>query len=231
MAKNNSRKMPRRPVVKRKANRAIRSAAPRKKSATARPVDVPVQRTLQIFAFDPMLGRTTENRLTVTIANERNLAPGPRGRRVEVIDYDSTHKTYYEPIDLNQPSILMQGGLEPTESDPRFHQQMVYAVAMRTVENFDSALGRPVNLSRYDLAKRRRFPRLRLFPHAFHGANAYYDRTLHAVLFGYFRADQDNPGPNMPGQTVYACLSHDIIAHEMTHALVDRLRPHFFGTQ
>src|SRR5450755_31785 len=199
MAKQPNRKAVKRPAA-RNNKRGIAPIRRRKTAVPMRSIEVPVQRSLQIFAFDPMLGRTAGNRLTISIANERDLAPGPRGRRIEVIDYDSTDKAFYEPVDLNHPSILMQGGVEPTESDPRFHQQMVYAVAMRTVENFDSALGRPMNLSRYDLAKRRRFPRLRLFPHAFHGANAYYDRALHGVLFGYFRADQDNPGPNLPGQ-------------------------------
>jgi len=74
----------------------------------------------------------------------------------------------------------MQGGLDPTESDPRFHQQMVYAVAKRTLENFDRALGRV-------LISPEGTHRLRLLPHAFYGANAFYDRALHAVLFGYFR--------------------------------------------
>ena len=31
----------------------------------------------------------------------------------------------------------------------------------------------------------------------------------------------------MPGQYIFTCLSHDIIAHEVTHALVHRLREHF----
>src|SRR5688572_3286068 len=48
-----------------------------------------------------------------------------------------------------------------------------------------------------------------------------------AVLFGYFKADADDPGANLPGQTVFTCVSHDVIAHEVTHAVVDRLRPHF----
>ena len=48
-----------------------------------------------------------------------------------------------------------------------------------------------------------------------------------AVLFGYFRADPEQPGPNLPGQFVYTCLSQDIIAHEVTHALLDRIRPRF----
>jgi hypothetical protein len=89
------------------------------------------------------------------------------------------------------------------------------------LENFDRALGRVVDF------RKRSYERLRLLPHAFYGANAFYDRDLHAILFGYFRADRSDPGPNLPGQNVFTCLSHDIIAHEMTHAIVDRLKRYF----
>jgi hypothetical protein len=68
---------------------------------------------------------------------------------------------------------------------------------------------------------------LSLFPHAFRGANAFYDPRYRAIRFGYFTADPENPGENLPGQTVFTCLSHDIISHEMTHAVVHRLREHF----
>jgi hypothetical protein len=178
----------------------------------------PARRPLKIFAFDPMLGRTAENRISVEVEYEQ-LTRRPQGERLEVIDYDGANRCFYSPINLEDPAILMQGGLDPSESDPRFHQQMVYAVAMKVIENFDRALGR-----RFRFRKRRR---LRLFPHAFHGANAFYDPKLLAVLFGYFPANKENPGPNLPGQTVFTCLSHDIIAHEMTHAIVDRLRKYF----
>ena len=178
----------------------------------------PDRRPLKIFAFDPMLGRRAENRITVDIANE-TLDTGPQGSRLQVIDYDGANDCFYTPVNLDDPAILMQNGLEPTESDPRFHQQMVYAVAAKVIENFEVALGRRIRFHRGQ--------RLRLFPHAFQGANAFYHRGLLAVLFGYFRADAKNPGPNLPGQTVFTCLSHDIIAHEVTHALVDRLRRYF----
>ena len=180
----------------------------------------PARRPLRIFASDPMQGRAVGNLTTIEVGNEK-LAPGPQGSRIEVVDYDGSVSggRYYRPVDLDDPAILMQGGLEPTESDPRFHQQMVYAVAMKVIENFERALGRSIYF--------RGGRRLRLLPHAFHGANAFYDRRLLGVLFGYFRADKKNPGRNLPGQNVFTCLSHDIIAHEVTHALVDRLRRHF----
>jgi hypothetical protein len=179
---------------------------------------MPARRPLKIFAFDPMLGRAAGNRITVDVINEP-LKPGPQGSRIEVIDYDGTNNCYYSPVDLDDPGILIRGGLDPTESDPRFHQQMVYAVAMKVLENFDIALGRRIRF--------RRNRRLRIFPHALQEANAYYDPGLLALLFGYFQADKKDPGPNLPGQTVFTCLSHDIIAHEMTHAIVDRLRRYF----
>jgi hypothetical protein len=181
----------------------------------------PQTRPLKIYAIDPMLGRAAGRELSIAVENER-LSPGPQGERLEVVDYDGAHKRFYPPLNLDSPDVLMRGGMEPSESDPRFHQQMVYAVAMRTLENFDRALGRRLNLSRG-----KNSPRLRLFPHAFYGANAFYDRKLHAVLFGYFRADPNDPGRNIPNQTIFTCLSHDIIAHEVTHAIVDRLRPYF----
>jgi len=64
-------------------------------------------------------------------------------------------------------------------------------------------------------------------PHAFWGGNAFYHPRMRAVLFGYFRASKDAPGDNLPGQLIFTCLSHDIVAHEVTYAIVDRLRPSF----
>jgi hypothetical protein len=181
-------------------------------------IDVPAKRPLRIFAFDPMLARLDSTKvITVSVPNEP-LSPGPQGRRVEVIDYDGVNECMYPPVDLDSASVLMRMGMDPVESDPRFHQQMVYAVAMKVIDNFDFALGRRIGF---------RGGRLRLFPHAFLGQNAYFDHKLRAVLFGYFPAEQGKQGPNLPGQTVFTCLSHDIIAHEVTHALVHRLRPRF----
>lgn len=178
----------------------------------------PARRPLKIFAFDPMLGRAARNRVTIDVANEP-LAPGPVGSRLEVIDYDASNRVVYPPVDLNDPAVLIQGGLDPTESDPRFHQQMVYAVGSRVIENFERALGRSWSFRGGDA--------LRVYPHAFEGRNAFYHPHLKALLFGYFRADPEDPGPNIPGQTIYTCLSHDIVAHEMAHAMVDRMREHY----
>lgn len=186
------------------------------------PLDLrPERRTLRIYAFDPMQERAGDRRVRVEIPY-RELAWSERSfadDRLEVVDYDGATGRYYRAIQLDDPRIAMLQGVEPSESDPQFHQQMVYAVASRVLENFDRALGR-----------RLRFwggERLRLFPHAFQGRNAYFDQALNAVLFGYFPADEDDPGANLPGQPVFTCLSHDIIAHEVSHAALDRLHRHY----
>ncbi len=69
--------------------------------------------------------------------------------------------------------------------------------------------------------------RLRVYPHALREANAYYSPQKVALLFGYFNASSDRPGDHLPGGRVFTCLSHDIVAHETTHALLDGMHRHF----
>ena len=111
-------------------------------------IDEPTTRTLKVYALDPSAGNYVGNVMSVRIRWERSLKPGPVGRRFAVLDYDGANKQYYPPVDLDDYRILARGGLDPSESDPRFHQQMVYAVASQTVEKFESALGRRVHWRR-----------------------------------------------------------------------------------
>lgn len=180
----------------------------------------PDRRPLQVFAFDPMIARLSGQETTIISVPYEPLRQGPSGELIQVIDYDSVAGCYYEPVDLDDPRVLLQNGLPPTERDPRFHQQMVYAVISALLENFERALGRRFRW--------RGDKRLRAFPHAFLGRNAMFDPDMDGTLqFGYFRADAKDPGRNLPGQTVFTCLSHDIIVHEATHALVHRLRERY----
>jgi hypothetical protein len=67
--------------------------------------------------------------------------------------------------------------------------------------------------------------RLRLYPHALRQQNAYYSPAKKALLFGYFNAPTADPRDELPGGLVFTCLSHDIIAHETTHAILDGIHP------
>jgi hypothetical protein len=202
-------------------------------------LDNPATRPLKVFAFDPSHGRLLGNQMSMAIRYEE-LDPGPVVRDpmardgIAVVDYDATNRVYYEPVNLDDPRILIRGGLDPRESDPKFHQQMVYAVATDTIQHFENALGRRIHWRRVepdhtkpDLPNQGNIYTLNIYPHAMMAANAFYSPRARGVLFGYFKADKTNPGRNLPGQTVFTCLSHDIIVHEMTHAIIDGIRGHF----
>src|SRR5215813_12902321 len=75
----------------------------------------PEVRPLKAYAFDPSLGRYIGNEMTLQVKYEK-LLPGPIGRRIAVIDYDGANKVFYQPVDLDDPSLLICGGLGPSES-------------------------------------------------------------------------------------------------------------------
>jgi len=107
------------------------------------PVAQPVVRSLRTFAFDPLLGTQLETMgLNEAVLNVRwePLAPGPVGEYIEVVDVDPSSGMAYAPVDLNHPALLAQSGHAPSEASPQFHQQMVYAVAMKTIEHSNALL-------------------------------------------------------------------------------------------
>lgn len=196
----------------------------------------PTFRRLRGYAFDPSLSVQMDTALvneTVFKVKWEALERGPVGEYIEVVDYDPASKCFYAPVDLNHPLILAQDGLMPSEGNPQFHQQMVYAVAMTTVRNFERALGRwafwapHIDRMKSGTYKDEYVQRLRIYPHALREANAYYSPAKKALLFGYFPASADNPGEHFPGGIVFTCLSHDIVAHETTHALLDGMHRRF----
>src|ERR1044072_6460355 len=130
------------PTTKKKSKTKL---AKPKSSILADIIDIPTPdtRPIKSYAFDPSHGKFFGNEMTLRVKYEK-LLPGPMGERIAVIDYDGANKKFYKPVNLDDPSLLISSGLNPTESDPRFHQQMVYAVAMETIQNFEAALGRRI---------------------------------------------------------------------------------------
>jgi hypothetical protein len=194
-------------------------------------------RRLRGYAFDPGLSQQLEtaamNEVVFRVPWEP-LEPGPIGEYVAVVDYDPASVAFYDPVDLNDPLLVGADGLSPDEGNPKFHQQFVYAVAMTTIRNFEKALGRRALWTVRDEKRARGkwhlFVRqLRVYPHAFRGANAYYSPSKKALLFGYFPASAAARGTQLPGGLVFTCLSHDIVAHETTHALLDAMLPKYLA--
>jgi hypothetical protein len=213
------------------------------------------KRRLRVYALDPSLAKTLEsvavNQTVLSVPWDDSpltrdpLIRGPVGEYLEVVDVDPASNRVYEPVDLNDKALLAQDGWPPSEGNPQFHQQMVYAVAMTTIGHFERALGRRALWAARratttagspgktaDGRKRSTYlveevRRLRIYPHALRTNNAYYSPEKKALLFGYFPAESTNSDSTAPGSMVFSCLSSDIIAHETTHALLDGLHRRF----
>lgn len=197
----------------------------------------PPYRKLRAYAADPSLTTTLDtagmSEVTFKVPWEQ-LTPGPVGEYLEVMDVDPASGTIYEPINLDDPMLLAQDGLPPSEGVPQFHQQMAYAICSLTIQNFERALGRktlwrpgPAPKGAHEKDDSHYVQRLRIYPHALREANAYYSPQKVALLFGYFNAGGAEPGKELPGGRIFTCLSHDIVAHETTHALLDGMHRRF----
>lgn len=179
----------------------------------------------QVYVKDPLIGeRSGLDFVTLELAGEAWLGAGPTSARIEVRDER-------EPTDAGQPFTLLAAPVEPrargggfAAGNPRrrdnykHHQVNVWAHTQRTLAMLEDprVLGRRVAWA---------FPggRLVIRPHAFEDENAYYDRALGAIHFGHF-----STGTGRSARNVYACLSHDVIVHELGHAILDGLKPLYY---
>ncbi|MBR0941572.1 S8 family serine peptidase [Bradyrhizobium liaoningense] len=211
----------------------------------------PTIRPLRVYAYDPSLGAKLDtlgiNEATLEVHWEDDLKQGPIGEYIEVIDIDPASQCCYAPVDLNHPHILTRSGLTPSEANPQFHQQMVYAVAMKTIEYFEKALGRVALWAPREIVvpqethasetekcpdaeptkKLEYVQRLRIYPHALRAKNAYYSPEHKALLLGYFSGSGSAAAGLMQGSVIFTAVSHDVVAHETTHALLDGVHRRF----
>jgi hypothetical protein len=172
----------------------------------------PRMRRVTVIAQDPSV-RRGRRIVTGEIAIPReDLREGPWGHRVQVVDYDASLDRYRKPKSAATKDDPFTGR-DPDQliADPEFHAWSCYAIVMSTLARFEFALGRRVAWSFGG-------HQIKVVPHAFADANAFYSKQDEAILFGYFQGRED---------TVFTCLSHDVISHETTHALLDGLRERY----
>jgi hypothetical protein len=205
--------------------------------------------SIPVFIKDPAvaLEEPTLGIQEIEVPLDMNLAAGPTSARACVVDFNADTQTLHAPIEwdpaegwfktpgedgnwLPDPPQVAKNIEDPkrvqdperyknqyldfivkTVRNPFFHQLNVWAVVQRVLEFYEEpqALGRPVPWG-FD------GNRLIIVPHAGYGENAYYDRRSKSLQFYYF-GDVQKP--------CYTCLSHDIIAHETGHAILDGVRP------
>lgn len=183
----------------------------------------PLNRPLRIYALDPATPKLDGATAIVQIPYEV-LQLGPTGAAFCVHDVDATGQLY-EPIDLEDPTILLTSGLNPTPISPQFRQQMVYAVCSRVRQSFRTALGRQLDWG-FDNGSCKD-GQLEIRPQGAYIQNSFYDKQSGRLCFGYYDAPANVSGRYLPNGRAFTSLSHDVIAHEVTHALLDGLRANF----
>ncbi|MHC4173308.1 MAG: gluzincin family metallopeptidase [Planctomycetota bacterium] len=181
-----------------------------------------LQIPLDVYLQDPLVGKKDPKfgfDKDFYVCWEPGIADGPTSARFAVVDYngDTGHVAPKAQWDSDNDRFLGPDGkaLDKKNTKPlQFHQVNVWAILQRALEFFEQGQGLG-----------RRIPygfdgnRLIVVPHAGYGRNAFYDRTSKSLQFYYFDHE---------GETVYTCLSTDIINHEFGHALLDGIRPYFF---
>ncbi|HYO80760.1 MAG TPA: hypothetical protein VES20_05110 [Bryobacteraceae bacterium] len=176
----------------------------------------PVYRPLRVFTIDPTVPSVDGATAVLNVPWEP-VKRGPAGYILEVAGQDGDLEI--SRVDLDAPHVLINSGLPASSTNHQFHQQMVYAVSSSVYAAFRLALGRHLAWG-FDGP-------LCIYPHVPNTRNAYYSKDRRALFFGYYKAGASSVREIPPDSLVYTCLSHDIIVHELTHALLDGLRSRF----
>lgn len=169
-----------------------------------------------IYVQDPSLAELGLGEQEVDVRWEPSLGDGPTSSRLVVVDYDSDTETRHPPARWDDKTFefLTEDGTPVREAkdSAQFRQVSAWATVQRVLEYYEDVLGRPIPWGFEG-------NRLRIVPQASFCADAFYNRDNKALELHYF-GDRQSPR--------YTCLSHDILAHEAGHALLDGIRPAFY---
>jgi hypothetical protein len=157
---------------------------------------------------------------------------GPVSRRVAVLDFDPyNHGALADAVPFQPPKggqTLWRYGIDDVQNvlkpgfdvyAPDFMAVSAFGTVLKTIDMFEEedTLGRDRRVTWAFES-----PQLLIIPRAGQWANAFYERASHSLQFFYF------PNPNDRDDTVYTCLSRDIVAHETGHAILDAIVPRLY---
>jgi hypothetical protein len=169
-----------------------------------------------ILCTDPLVEEEAGlGKVRVRFDCEPGFGDGPTSSSVAVVDYNADLDRVLAPARLlKNGKGFAVGKLGRPRENLLFHQVNVWAVIQRTVALLEDPklFGRPIP---WQSGR----GRLLVLPHAGYGSNAFYDRGTGALHFLYFEGRDGRP--------VYTCLSHDIVTHELGHAVLDGLKPYY----
>ncbi len=171
----------------------------------------------KIFVQDPFVARQHEEEGVLGLEEiqldwEPGIDDGPTNSRIAVVDYNINTGVIAKPVQWDRQTKQFIGADDPKSF--QFHQVNVWAIIQNILAFFEDSrvMGRPIPWG-FD------GNRLIVLPHASIEKNAYYSRKSKCLQFCFFIHE---------GEPVYTCLSHDIIAHETGHAILDGIRPYYF---
>lgn len=141
-----------------------------------------------------------------------SLLPGPVSDRVAIVDLQAGG-ALSPPLPVPKAGETPRGTPSNPYEDPFTIRWSAFATVLETLKLFESAdcLGRTVEWAF-------RGPQLLVVPQAGMAANAYYHRESRSLQFFSF----PRPGTH---QVAHTAASHDIVAHETGHAILDGIAP------
>lgn len=176
--------------------------------------------TATIYVQDPLVAKKYPalGLKPIELDWDPGLTDGPTSARVAVVDYNADTNVLAEHARWDPKEWCFVGSDDQpigrhNRKSPQFRQVNVWAVIQNilTFYQHPHMLGRAIPWAFEG-------NRLIVVPQAGYAQNAFYDRRSKSLQFYYC-------GP--PENTVYTCLSHDIIAHETGHAILDGIRPYY----
>lgn len=129
----------------------------------------------------------------------------------------------FATINFEDRHVLVEGGYPPSFAEPKFVAQMVFGVVTTVKSSFERALGREI-VTGLDRTDGHKPGVLTLNPWSSLEAQAWYDRDINTLNFGLYESRSDAHGYSH-GSIVFTGLSHDVVVHELSHALLDSVRP------
>jgi hypothetical protein len=170
---------------------------------------------VEIYLQDPFVAKQNPNLgvKPIDIDWEPGISDGPTSARVAVVDYNY-HSGKVEEAAIWEPANKKFLNAQNPNTN-KFHQVNVWAIVQNTLSFFEDpfVMGRPIPWGYNG-------NRIIVVPHAGVMRNAFYSRDSKSLQFYYFTGEE---GP------VYTCLSHDIVAHETGHAILDGIRPYYYN--
>jgi hypothetical protein len=173
---------------------------------TSKATDV---KKMGMYLQDPSLPKLHEN---YDFPIQSDYLRGTGSSRIVVSDRDSFGQSRDPAITWETAKDLSFEHFEDLglDDNPQFHQVNVFAVLNRALDLIEEEIG-------HNVVWKNGAP-LVVRPHAFLGENAFYDSGNPSLNFGYFASP-------FRRSYVWTCLSHDVVTHELGHAVFDTFRP------